>query len=185
MQRSSISLYEGARPGRGGVGIHHRAVGGSRERLVRDAVINHLILSRTAKIQILNFAEEGDHKTLDVVIDRPRVFRPEGKFLKKQIGQSETAGTFSVPLLRFSGRPLPPTTSPHFPRPAEKQVDPECRVAEVDQTKPSDHGAAGGQVAHMRYQLPADVTSTRCIMQMVHCEFISCAFFVRQQASRY
>lgn len=53
-------------------------------------------------------------------------------------------------------------------------VDPECRLAEVDQTKPSDHGATGGQVAHMRYQLPAEVTCTRCIMQMVHCELSLC-----------
>eukprot|EP00752_Nemacystus_decipiens_P008718 g7780.t1 len=52
--------------------------------------------------------------------------------------------------------------------PGRYYVDPECRVAEVDQTKPSDHGAAGGQVAHMRYQLPAEVTCTRCILQMVH-----------------
>lgn len=49
-------------------------------------------------------------------------------------------------------------------------VEPECRVAEVDQTKP-DHGAAVGQVLHMRYQLPAAVTCNRCIMQMVYCEY--------------
>lgn len=59
-------------------------------------------------------------------------------------------------------------------------VDPECREAEVDQSKP-DHGAAVGQVVHMRYQLPADVTCTRCIMQMVYCEWFGLQLWLSLQ----
>eukprot|EP00903_Cladosiphon_okamuranus_P021001 g19293.t1 len=52
--------------------------------------------------------------------------------------------------------------------PGRYYLEPECRAAEVDQTKPSDHGAATGQVAQMRYKLPESVTCARCIMQMVY-----------------
>lgn len=52
-------------------------------------------------------------------------------------------------------------------------VDPECRASEVDQSRLKD--ADGGQVMHMRYRLPDDLTCTHCTLQMIYCEFVSAA----------
>lgn len=56
--------------------------------------------------------------------------------------------------------------------PGRYYVDPPCRAAETDQTKPA--GTGSGDVVTARYQLPAGLTCERCTIQMVYCEL----FFV-------
>lgn len=57
---------------------------------------------------------------------------------------------------------------PDFP--GRYYLDPPCRSAETDQTLLP--GAFAGDVTTARYQLPSGVTCSRCILQMVYCEFL-------------
>ena len=50
-------------------------------------------------------------------------------------------------------------------------LDPSCRASETDQSMPA--GAFSGDVVTARYQLPDGLTCTRCIVQIVYCEFAS------------
>ena len=50
-------------------------------------------------------------------------------------------------------------------------LDPSCRASETDQSMPE--GAFRGDVVTARYQLPDGLTCTRCIVQMVYCEWSS------------
>ena len=53
--------------------------------------------------------------------------------------------------------------------PGRYYLDPTCRASETDQTLLP--GAFPGEVATARYQLPSGVTCSRCILQMVYCEY--------------
>lgn len=53
--------------------------------------------------------------------------------------------------------------------PGRYYVDPPCRAAETDQSKPD--GTDSGDVVTARYQLPRGLTCERCTIQMVYCEF--------------
>lgn len=55
--------------------------------------------------------------------------------------------------------------------PGRYYVDPECRAAETDQSKP--YGAMeDAYVITARYQLPSALLCDHCILQMVYCELI-------------
>ena len=55
--------------------------------------------------------------------------------------------------------------------PGRYYVDPECREYETEQYKEEKYWrAGGGYVMTMNYQLPADLTCERCVLQMWYCE---------------
>ncbi|CAN0016431.1 unnamed protein product, partial [Sphacelaria rigidula] len=56
--------------------------------------------------------------------------------------------------------------------PGRYYVDPPCRAAETDQSKPD--GTDSGHVVTARYQLPKGLTCERCIIQMVYYTGNSC-----------
>ena len=80
-----------------------------------------------------------------------------------------TQGCFNMhPLDRAEDDGVASPIDPNFP--GRYYLDPSCRAAETDQTLLP--GAVAGDVATARYQLPPGVTCSRCILQMVYCEYI-------------
>ena len=78
-----------------------------------------------------------------------------------------TQGCFNMhPLDRAEDDGLASPIDPNHP--GRYYLDPPCRASETDQTIVP--GAEPGYVVTARYQLPSDVTCSRCIVQMVYCE---------------
>ena len=94
--------------------------------------------------------------------------------------ESCPCATRLVGLLNSYSPPSPSPSPPHtttclspcllLDPPPPPTADPECRQHETDQTMPED--AMDAFVITARYQLPADLTCERCILQMVHCELV-------------